>query len=149
MRKQLFMTKADAINELKKVNNDIKVSGKSTIKELNAIASGENVYPPCITSEYGLIDTFISMVHAYGYKVYYPKKGGVVAKQGRKRVFELYNVSDNRIHLYAYADIIDPIKKGKYKGFLTENDRWCYGSRFEFTRASWLQFVSNYFEIKR
>lgn len=140
MKKTLFnITKANALN-VTTVKHNITNAAKVKVKDVNAIVSNETLYPG--TGDIDGLDT----AHTYAVlwlatlgkvKLY---KDGLCAKDGRKKICEVYFVeSDGRIHIYANDEMIKAWSK-KYKGFLTETKTW---SRFEFLYNDFLKMVED------
>ena len=145
MKKVVNLKNKNEIAELVKVvNNDFTPTKKTTIRQLEAEASKERLHPQGFSTDIDLKLTFALYIKSLGFTPKANKKYGIVAKDGRKTVLEFYDLSeyDNRIHVYGTKELVEKLTANKkLKGFLTTNDHWSLGQRFEITVDSWCEFV--------
>ena len=144
MKKAINVKRNDVIEMVKTVNNDVKVTKKTTIKDLEKEASKEWLHPQGYHTDIDLKLTFALYIDSIGYTAKANKKYGIVGKDGRKTVIEFYDMTeyDNRIHVYGHKDLIEKLTANKnLKGFLTTNEKWSLEQRFEITCDTWCDFI--------
>lgn len=139
------MNKKQIVNLIKTANNDTVATVNNSIKQLNATATAESVYPLTVSGFDGL-DTAVSYINLLitdlGLKIYRPKKGGFVGKENRKRIIEFYLCEDGRVHIYTAPERIQTIIDGKYKGIKTTNDKWCISNtRYEMSPSEFYRLA--------
>lgn len=132
------MTKKQIVNLIKTANHDSIVTTNNSVKELNSTVNTESVYPLTVEGFDGLNTAqsdIVLMVSKMGLKMFRPKTGGFVGKQGRTRVIEFYLCDDERVHIYTAPERIEKIIKAGYKGIKTTNDKWSISNtRYEMGR---------------
>ena len=144
MKKAINLKKNEIINAIQTVNNDFTPNKKVKISDLEKEVRKEWLHPQGYTTDRDLKVTFALFIHSLGLTVKTNKKYGVVGKQGRKTVIEMYDMTeyDNRVHVYGHKEILESLTNNKnLKGFLTTNEKWSLEQRFEITSDSWCDFI--------
>ena len=117
--------------EIKKEENEMTAT--------NSISSAE------------FIEAMVSMANQYNWTLHTPKKeDGIIAKEGRKRVLELYwsNTKealggfDMYIRDDLFPEIQELVKENKINSQLTVNPKWKFTNRLSFNRENTQKFLN-------